>query len=253
MSMDLAGLGTPETTWQAWPGLAELPELVLPGAVGGPPPPDRVVLVAPHPDDEVLGAGGTAAMLAAAGTTVVIVAVTGGEASHPDSPTITASQLLGRRRAERAAALEHLSLTGSRLVYCAIADGGVETCTDQLTATLNGLLSERSWCLAPWLRDGHPDHDATGHAAVEATARTGARLLSYLVWTWHWALPADQRVPWHTAGKVTLPDRIRQAKLAAAGEFVSQIAPLSAHPGDRAVLPPPVLHRLTRGFEVFLR
>lgn len=253
MSVELTGLGTPETEWQAWPDLTELSELALPGAPGGPPPPDRVVLVAPHPDDEVFGAGGTAAMLVTAGAEVVIVAVTGGEASHPDSPTVTPGQLLHRRRAERAAALGHLGLAESRLVSCAVADGGVEACTDQLTDTLAGLCSERSWCLAPWLRDGHPDHDATGRAAAAAAARTGAHLLSYLVWTWHWAHPTDAWVPWANACRVTLPQRIQQAKLAAAGEFVSQVAPLSAHPGDRAVLPPPVLRRLTRGFEVFLR
>lgn len=253
MSVDLTGLGTSEAQWQAWSGLAELPELALPGAPSGPPSPDRVVLVAPHPDDEVLGAGGTAAMLAAAGVAVVVVAVTGGEASHPGSPTVTPGQLLRRRRAERAAALGYLGLAGSGLVSCAVADGGVEACTEQLTDTLAGLLSERSWCLAPWSRDGHPDHDATGRAAVAATARTGAHRLSYLVWIWHWARPADAQVPWDNAVKVTLPQRIWRAKLAAAGEFTSQTVALSAHSGDRAVLPPPVLHRLTRSFEVFLR
>ena len=48
-------------------------------------------------------------------------------------------------------------------------------------------------CLAPWPGDGHPDHDACGRAAAAAAAATGAPLLQYLVWAWHWADPARHR------------------------------------------------------------
>ncbi|HEX8933703.1 MAG TPA: hypothetical protein VF788_05850 [Pseudonocardiaceae bacterium] len=66
-----------------------------------------------------------------------------------------------------------------------------------LSAT--GLLDENSWCLATWARDGHPDHEAAGRSAASATGHTGAQRLSFPVWAWHWAQPADPRVPWTAA------------------------------------------------------
>ena len=46
-------------------------------------------------------------------------------------------------------------------------------------------------CLSPWRSDGHPDHDATGHAAVAAARLTRTPVLEYLVWAWHWATPEN--------------------------------------------------------------
>jgi hypothetical protein len=77
-----------------------------------------------------------------------------------------------------------------------------------------------------------------------------ARLLSYPVWMWHWARPGDLRVPWSYARRVPLPPEIHQAKQAAVRTFETQIAPLSDDPADAAVLPPPVLARLTRSTEI---
>ncbi len=38
--------------------------------------------------------------------------------------------------------------------------------------------------LAPYLEDGHPDHDALGRAAQRAAYRTGAVLFHYPLWLW---------------------------------------------------------------------
>ena len=95
--VDLSGGGTPEQAWQSWHELAGRPKLRMPA------PPATAVVIAPHPDDEVLGVGGLLTLLARTGTAVHIVAVTDGEASHPESPTLTPRALAARRIAESAA------------------------------------------------------------------------------------------------------------------------------------------------------
>jgi hypothetical protein len=103
------------------------------------------------------------------------------------------------------------------------------------------------------LPDGHLDrHEAAGRSAATAAGRTGARLLSFPVWTWHWAQPADPRVPWSTARRVPLPPMIVHAKRHAVHAFASQLEPLSAQPGDEAILGPHAVARLTREYEVIL-
>ncbi|PZS22284.1 MAG: GlcNAc-PI de-N-acetylase [Pseudonocardiales bacterium] len=242
----IEGLGTPESSWQAWGGLAALDIFDLH------PLPASAVVVAPHPDDEVLGVGGTLALLHTAGVTVRVVAVSDGAASHPHSPTVTASQLAEIRRAEQNVALGRLGLDGIQIHRCGLPDGHLDRYEADLADTLTGLLDEHTWCLATWARDGHPDHDATGRSAATAASHTGARLLSFPVWTWHWAQPADPRVPWSTARRVPLPPVIADAKRHAVHAFASQIEPLSAQPGDETILGPHVLARLTRDYEVIL-
>lgn len=240
------GLGTPESSWQAWPGLAVLNIFDLH------PLPASAVVVAPHPDDEVLGVGGTLALLRTAGVSVRVVAVSDGEASHPHSRTVTPSQLAEIRRAEQSLALARLGLGRCAVHRCGLPDGHLDRHEAGLADTLTRLLDEHTWCLATWARDGHPDHEATGRSAATAAGRTGARLLSFPVWTWHWAQPADPRVPWSTARRVPLPPMIAHAKRHAAHAYASQIKPLSAQPGDESILASHVLARLTRDYEVIL-
>jgi LmbE family N-acetylglucosaminyl deacetylase len=238
----IEGLGTPESRWQAWAGLATLDVFDLH------PLPVRAVVVAPHPDDEVLGVGGILALLAAAGVSVVIVAVSDGEASHPHSPTITPAQLAGTRRAEQHLALARLGLKGAPVHRCGLPDGLLQRYEADLADTLTGLLDEHTWCLTTWAHDGHPDHEAAGRSAAAAAGRTGARLLSFPVW----AQPADPRVPWATARQVPLPPVVAAAKRHAVHAFASQLEPLSTLPGDEAILGPHVVARLTRDYEVIL-
>jgi LmbE family N-acetylglucosaminyl deacetylase len=251
MTADLSGDGTPEADWQAWPELSAWPILTL-GR-----PPATVIAVAPHPDDEILGVGGLLALLARAGSSITIVAVTDGEASHPSSPTITPKALAERRTSETRKALTALGAAGAVVERLRIPDGQVtsaETQSAVITATVIRLLATNAdrgaaWCLAPWSRDGHPDHNAAGHAAISGAMGT-ARVLSYPVWMWHWSRPGDPRVPWSYARRVPLPPDIHEAKQAAVRAFESQIAPLSDDPADAAVLPPAVLARLTRSTEI---
>lgn len=240
--LDLAG--TPE---RAWIGgrLEKLAEL----QVRSPP---RAVIVAPHPDDEVLAAGGLMQRLADGGTHLTVVSVTDGEASHPNSPTVTSEALAERRAGELHHALDLLGLRSPTVVRLALADGAVADHTAELVARLSGLLAPSVLCLAPWHDDGHPDHDATGSAAATACAATGASLVSYLVWTWHWAEPGDHRVPWTRARRVALSGMEMTRKRSATGSFHSQTAALSDRPGDEAILGVEMLAHFDRSHEVFL-
>ncbi|HEY0193767.1 MAG TPA: PIG-L family deacetylase [Kofleriaceae bacterium] len=235
-------LGTPEAAWLGCPQLAACPALEL-GAPG------RVVVIAPHPDDEVLGAGGLMRRLARTGAAITVVAVTDGEASHPRSPTTPPARLAELRAAERAAALVALGVD-AEVIRLGIPDGGVAN--DALAARLAPVIDRATLCLAPWERDGHPDHDATGRAAIAACASAGVRLLRYPVWAWHWASPASDDLPWPRARRIALDADTIAAKRAAIAAYRSQHAPLSAAAGDEPILPAAVLARFERPFEVVL-
>jgi len=240
--LDVAG--TPETAW-ADGRLDQLGELTVGRR-------RRAVIVAPHPDDEVLAAGGLMQRLSSGGTELTVVSVTDGEASHPGSPTVTPSALADRRAQELEQALHHLGLSAATVLRLGLADGAVADDAGELATRLGGLLGPDELCLAPWGHDGHPDHDASGRAAATACAATGATLVSYLVWTWHWAVPEDGRVPWAGARQVELSGVELARKRSATGSFRSQIAPLSELRGDEAILDAAMLAHFDRPYEIFL-
>lgn len=238
----VADPGTPERQWQRW-GLS-FPALDLSAC-------ERMVVVAPHPDDEVLGVGGLMALAVAAGTRVDVVAVTDGEGSHSSSRTVTAAELRRVRPIETERALAELGLTAPP-VRLGIADGEVTRSESQVSDALTEMLANRhgsTWCVGPWEGDGHPDHDATGRACRAAAAATGATLVSYPVWMWHWAQPDDPDVPWQRARSIPLPEPVLAAKKAAVQHFSSQITSPPSEPDLSPVVPPHVLDRLLRGSE----
>ncbi|MBM2615674.1 PIG-L family deacetylase [Actinoplanes sp. LDG1-06] len=233
--------GTPEERWREWPEPARWPELPLTDA--GTP-----LIVAPHPDDEILGVAGLMATLGRA----ELVAVTDGEASHPGSTVHSQTDLARIRRAETDEALRRLGLGDDTVIHRpGQPDGKIDE--EPLVELLTGLLSPGRWCLATWREDGHPDHEAVGRAAARACAATGAVLLEYPIWTWHWSTPGDTRVPWDRAWRVPLGQNARKAKRAAIEAFPSQIAPLGPAPADAAILPAHVLARFDRPYEVVFR
>ncbi|MEV4351874.1 PIG-L family deacetylase [Actinoplanes sp. NPDC049596] len=240
MVTEIAGTGTAEATWLGWAAMTRWPVLPL---EPGPRPP---LVVAPHPDDEILGVAGLMATLGA----VELVAVTDGEASHPGSTVYTPERLAAVRREETAEAMARLGLGHSAVHRLAQPDGHIDEA--RLADELATRLTAGQWCLATWRGDGHPDHEAVGRAAAEACARTGARLLEYPIWTWHWAEPDDPRVPWDRARRIPLTPEAVAAKQAAIEAFPSQIHPLGPDPADAAILPPHILARFARSFEVVL-
>ena len=237
MVRPIEGTGTDEITWSTWPAMKTWPALPL-------DPPGPPLVVAPHPDDEVLGVAGLMAMLGAAD----LVAVTDGEASHPGSTVHTRDELAAIRRAETDEAMSRLGLSASTVHRLGQPDGGIDE--EAVARALVPLLTPGRWCLTTWREDGHPDHEMVGRAAARACAATGARLLEYPIWAWHWAGPEDPRVPWERAHVIDLTPEATAAKAAAISAFPSQIAPLGPADADAAILPPHVLARFARPFEV---
>ena len=103
-------------------------------------------------------------------------------------------------------------------------DGSVSVDESRVADEIAALLRPGDTCVATWRDDGHPDHEAVGRAAATACARVGALLLEYPVWTWHWAHPGDDRVPWARAARLDLASVVGAAKRRAMACFVSQVS-----------------------------
>lgn len=233
------GVGTTEREWL--PFLASLPDLVMD------PLPARAVVVSPHPDDEVLGVGGLISVLTKAGVAVTVVAVTDGEASHPGG-SLAPDVLSALRLAETANALAVLGVAAP-VQHLHLPDGGRASLINPLLSSVQ--VDSTCWLIAPWSGDGHPDHEAVGLACEQVAARDGACLLAYPVWAWHWAQPPAPELPWSTARRLKLPSPARSLKAKAIEAFVSQTEPLGPLAEDAPVLPPHVLDRFRRPYEVF--
>ncbi len=233
--------GTAAAAWAAWPSWRRLPS-------ADPRAWASAVVIAAHPDDEVLGAGGTMAILAAAGARLRLVALTDGEASHPAAdPAVVAAT----RAAESAAALDLLGVRGVEVLRLGLPDTGLAARGEELAVLLAGLCAGFEVCLAPWEGDAHADHEAAGRAARQAAVGTGQAVLTYPIWTWHWARPGDARVPWPRACRVELPAGVAARKRAAIGAFTSQLTDRGRGAGP--VLPPGIVAHFTTGQEVLLR
>ncbi|MCW2929560.1 MAG: LmbE family protein [Actinomycetia bacterium] len=239
--------GTTERAWTAWPwlsappgaGLTELARRIVAGA-------SSALVVAAHPDDEVLGVGGLMSMLAAAGVRLRLVAVTDGELSHRGH--VDPGELARQRTAETAAALRALGAPAAEGIRLRLPDSEVARHEDELTAALDSLAGGFDACFAPWDHDLHPDHEAAGRAARRASP---AALYYYPVWMWHWACPADPRVPWDRALRIPLPAQAAAAKRAAIGCFASQTSDRGHGLGP--VLPAEMIAHFTRTTEVLLQ
>jgi LmbE family N-acetylglucosaminyl deacetylase len=107
-------------------------------------------------------------------------------------------------------------------------------------------------CVAPWHYDGHPDHNECGESALWASFAVGAASLAYLVWAWHWADPQGVDIPWDRCVRLDLGRRDRARKRWATAAFESQIRPLGPGEDDGAILPPALLRRFWRPYEIFV-
>jgi len=230
--------GTGETAWSRWPGLRRVPDLNAAAWTSA-------VILAAHPDDEVLGAGGVISLLAGAGSRLRLIAVTDGEASHPGHGDPAA---LARRRArERAEALLTLGAADAEVLRLGLPDAALAGRESDIAAAIEDLATGFGACLAPWEGDVHADHEAVGRAARQIATP----VFFYPVWMWHWARPADPRVPWPRAVRVPLPPAVADRKRAAIRCFASQLEPRA--PGTGPVLPPGFVNHFTRDYEVLFR
>jgi LmbE family N-acetylglucosaminyl deacetylase len=241
-TVDEDHLGVPERAWAASAG-PRLPLLDVPAVA-------RAVVVAPHPDDEVLGAGGLLQRLVASGTAVEVWGVTDGEACFGPLAAADADALAAERVAESVEALARLGLAGGARRRLEEHDGAVRE--GAVRAALADALDATTLCVAPWSGDGHPDHDAVGRAAAAACRETGASLLQYLVWAWHWADPRGDDLPWAASRRLPLTRRQAATKRWATGAFASQTRRPVDGPDGLPVLPPSVLRRFWRRWEVYV-
>lgn len=242
----IARPGTPELAWQEWDGLRELPALALEEV-------ESAIVLAAHPDDQILGFGGGLAVLAELGVRLRIVVATHGEASHPASRTRTAAGLAGVRQAEDAAALSAVHAQDAEVVRLGLPDSGLADCGEVLTGSLAELVDGFDVCVTPWSGDLHPDHESVGRAALEACAGRDTEVWQYPVWMWHWASPADERVPWDRARRLELPAWAWVRKQEAIACHRSQILPLGPAPEDAPILPASELSHFRRRCELVLR
>lgn len=240
----ISGRGTDEQAWRSSSPIENLPTVDLVAWERRYP---RIWIVSPHPDDEVLALGATMARLSSLRADLRIVSVTAGTASHPGSDRWTVERLARARPAELRRAIDALEIDAS-LCELGISDGEVARHEDVIEHFLVQQVLQDDLILSPWRWDGHPDHEAAAVATARAAKRIGAQVVEYPVWMWHWATPVHDLIPWTRARCIRLDDEERDAKRAAIDQFVSQITPDANRP---AILPPHVIERFTRPFEVF--
>ena len=237
-------LGTDEATWLRSDSLRALKPLKLPSV-------RCVWVVSPHPDDEILGCAGLLQTLSERGVDVRIVAVSDGEASHPIAAA-SGCDLREVRSREVRCALERLGCGHMSVARLGLPDGGITTYVDRLAERLAAEMSAEDVCLAPWRLDGHPDHEASGHASARAATWSGAHFMEYVVWAWHWSRPDDELWPWERCRVLEMSRRSAARKRWAIQAFASQIRPLGMDHDHQPLLPPSVVRRFWRPFEVFL-
>lgn len=240
----LTGSGTPTPVWMTSLHRTPLPALDLSECPG-------LVVVAAHPDDETLGLGATIAQLVASGVPVRVVSVSDGGGAQPGATSSGRIRMETTRRHELSRAARVLGVPAPRSL--GLPDGLLADHQNKITDSLVdmlGAVGAPPWCAATWRGDGHPDHEAVGRAAAAACERTGATLLEYPIWMWHWATPTDWAVPWDRAHAIPVSNWARIRKRDAAQCFRSQFG---ASPASPPVLPPFVLPRLMAVGEVVFR
>ena len=181
--------GTPESTWLAderWDDVPVLDLTAVARRYG------RVLVVAAHPDDETLGVGGLVADLADRGVALDVLVATDGERSHPVRGSRARHSLAAHRRAEVERAVARLG--GARPTHLGVPDGELEHHADMVVDAVRARSDPDTLVLAPWIADGHADHDALGQACSAAVSHTGADLAYYPIWLWHWGSP--DALPW---------------------------------------------------------
>lgn len=205
----------------------------------------RAVIVAPHPDDEVLGSGGLIALLALQGYSVSLMAVCDGTHSHPGSGRWTREKLARTRPMESEIALGRLlrhERKRLQVLRGGFEDGAMTRDEDAIARWIAREAGERDLLLAPFVLDGHPDHEAVSRATLAAARQANAGFVQIVIWASHWACANHPMLPWQRLHRVLLPPFIAERKRDAVRAFISQIEP-DESTGRPAILPPQVLSR----------
>lgn len=242
------GSGTSEAEWRQSGWLSATPlrdaDNLLRGCA-------RLVVVSPHPDDEVLGCGGLLFRARQLGLEILVVAVTDGEACYPDDPLWTPECLATMRARELAAAMRELGVDQQCIRALRIPDGQIALHESDLRRRLAELFQAGDLVLVTWHADGHPDHEATGRACLDAATDGGVTVCEFPVWAWHWMSADEHSSPWAGGQRYRMNADASMAKLRALRCFISQ-TDRSAVQGRRPILPAHVLARFQRDYEVVL-
>jgi LmbE family N-acetylglucosaminyl deacetylase len=237
--------GLPPEAWH--PVLATAPPVPALPAAG-----TTVAVVAAHPDDETLAAAGLLLRLAVRGVRVRLVLVTDGEAAYPDRGSAERAALAACRRTESRRALTVTGHPHAPVTHLGLPDGDVAEHEAWLAEELTAVLDGAAMCLVPWEHDPHPDHRASGRAALRAVAAVdaGGRPVTawrYPVWMRH-ATPPAAAPPELRAFRLTTEEIA--AKRDAIACHDSQLR--SPWDGCGPVLPDHVLALFDDGVEPFL-
>jgi len=245
----IEGDGTSQDAWKNWSGLQDMPRFDIAKSFASH---QRVCIFAPHPDDEVLGCGGLLQQLAANGNLILLIHVTNGTQSHPNSHVYSQEKLNIIRPQESVKALEVLSVAHQVMTIALdLTDGNVFAQQDQFHQKLSTIIQPNDILITPFMHDGHPDHEATGQVVVSFAKQHHLACYQVLIWAWHWAKPADSRIPWHCAMRVDLTTEQLQRKIEAIACFESQIT-ADDSTGNPPILSAQTIARISQPWEVYL-
>ena len=245
----IEGDGTSLDAWQNWQEMHDLPRLNIAESML---PHQRVCVFAPHPDDEILGCGGLLQQVATNGNPILLVHVTNGTQSHPDSKIYPPEKLDSIRPQESHEALEELGVAHQvTTITLGLTDGNVFAEPVQFNEKLAAIIRPDDILVTPFMHDGHPDHEATGQVVVDFAKQHHLPCYQVLIWAWHWAKPADSRIPWHTAMRLDLSTQQVQRKTQAIACFKSQIT-VDESTNNPPVLSAQTIARISQPWEVYL-
>jgi LmbE family N-acetylglucosaminyl deacetylase len=200
------------------------------------------------------------------GTHVTVVIVSDGAAADP--APMPPAELAALRKEEACRAVTRLGLRPADVRFLDVPDTKVAQHVDEVADRLTELIKELApdQVLIPTSCDGHPDHDATNVAALEAVRRAdfAGQVLEYGVWLWtHWPWTRGYGTEGYTARRLLRDpvDRIREVRpllVAAKGYRSRQAYALAAHGSQvgpavgGGSLPPSLLAAMRTPFELYL-
>jgi LmbE family N-acetylglucosaminyl deacetylase len=244
----ILGEGTSLHAWDHSTHLAQLPvisaEILVPVS-------SRAVIVAPHPDDQVVGFGGLMQQLGQLGRTMQLISIIDGDPSQPGSTTWPTERVAAVRPQASSEALQRLDLPldSVQWVRGGFSDSAVAREEQALSLFIEYQLRPTDVVFVTWELDGRSDNEAVGRAALQAARNAGAQCYQVPLWTWHWAQPEDESIPWQRARKILLDPMTIARKRHAADAFAN---PLQGDPDISLspVLTATVSERLLQPFEV---
>ena len=185
---------------------------------------DRVLILAPHPDDELFGCYALIAKAQALQLHVQVHVITDGELCFGVLPEAQTDALRHTRQCESRAAAQYLGYPAPQ--FWQLPDAQLMQHLPALQATLQALCTPRTLCVATWMHDSHPDHEAVGLCAQRLQQLQCCTALYYPVWS---LVDPQRQAQWRaqagTHYTLQLSPEQHAQKRAAAQLFHSQLQP----------------------------